>query len=98
MVEHAAALAGCLAAGRPKGVEPRCSRLEFVWRFAGDSRLRYWAALEPVRRHRASHANRKSLGSIAAPFKNVITSCEVPPLKLTCQWVVSTLAKVAPEP
>jgi hypothetical protein len=33
----AAALGWCLAAGRTKGLEPRCRRHEFVCRFAGDS-------------------------------------------------------------
>src|SRR3954468_14596229 len=28
-------LAGCLAAGGSKGLEPRCRPLEFVWRFSG---------------------------------------------------------------
>jgi hypothetical protein len=48
---------------------------------------------------RASQLNStSSVGSIDAPFRNVMTSCEVPPLKLTCQRVASTLVKVASEP
>src|SRR5262245_26754962 len=43
-----------LAAGRPKGLEPCCRRLEFVWRFAGDSRLWYRGAPRPMRRRRTA--------------------------------------------
>jgi hypothetical protein len=39
-----------------------------------------------------------SLAPIAAPFMNVMISCEAPLLKLTCQWLASMLVNVAPGP